>query len=210
MYGTTMAGTRNGVSILMRAVEESEMDELTTKAISSLQVMRYSNVPHLSHTVGDERAWLKRASEDQNAYYWGIEYEGELVGTTAVHKVHTMKPPTTGIVIWKKEVHGRGIASLAHRLRTMFIADFLGIRQVQSHVRAKNIASRMALEGVGYQVWGSEPQSVLVAGEYLDTLHLAWFNPFLVVPDAVPDMYRAAMEKARLAILEARQIVTYP
>jgi RimJ/RimL family protein N-acetyltransferase len=65
---------------------------------------------------------------------------------------------------------GKGIATEAIYLTTKFCFDVLGLHKVNAGLIEPNVASRRALEKVGFRQEGHFRQEVVIDGEYVDTM----------------------------------------
>ncbi|MBV9581647.1 MAG: GNAT family N-acetyltransferase [Chloroflexi bacterium] len=106
-------------------------------------------------TMKQEEEWLDRISRSDADVAWGIFVDGQHVGGTAIGQINwRSRHAITGTVIGDKSWWGRGVASESMALRTNYAFEELGLQKVVTTVVEGNIASRRALEKVGYQAVG--------------------------------------------------------
>lgn len=114
----------------------------------------------------DEVEWFERVRAEKTSLVWGIwviEDAGEgakrtrtLIGNSALTGIgqdgHTgfLRQARTGSMIFRPEYWGKGIASAAHKARTWYAFQHLGIYRIKSAVIQANGGSRKALERSGY------------------------------------------------------------
>jgi ribosomal-protein-alanine N-acetyltransferase len=126
-------------------------------------VSRYlgrSNAP----VAEDEQDWFEKTRAAKDTLVWGIwivEGEGSqatrtLIGNSSLFDIgevgHTpfFRQATSGSMIFRKEYWGRGIASAAHKARTWYAFQHIGLHRIKSAVIQANGGSRKALERSGY------------------------------------------------------------
>jgi RimJ/RimL family protein N-acetyltransferase len=167
-------------------------------------------------TSEDEQDWFDRTREDKSIYVWGILPDGEdtPVGITNIHGIFfTHNSCGSGITIYKKEWWGKGVASRSHLIRTWFAADVLNRFVISSEVRVPNIASRKALERIGYITSGIQLRDGYRDGKFFDTYVLSWLNPErinLLYPEGIKDKgkkFHCGIERAQAALNKARKMV---
>ncbi len=217
MFGVKMIIKHNGVSVLLRPFCKEDLTVLVDR-FSSMKIHLYTN-GLFAQTLENEIEWYEKNRQDQDTCHWAIvplfSNEKELpIGVTGLHGLLSRNSScTSGIVIWDPSWWGKGIASASHLGRTLFAADYLNRMKINSTVREKNVASRRALEKVGYTVWGVEPGSDFREGIWSMTNHLIWFNPrmeSIFFPEGTPQGYKSGIEKARVALITARKEVEFP
>jgi RimJ/RimL family protein N-acetyltransferase len=214
MFGVNMIVRHNGQVVCLRPFSKNDIPELV-KHFSSMEVNQYTQMLFAATEEGEEH-WYEEKRTDKDSCVWAIQPEGSdvAIGVTELGNITSrVNSSSSGIVIWDKSWWGKGVASAAHLGRTLFAADYLNRFTIRSSVRVPNIASRKALERIGYTVWGTEPLVVCRGGVWLDTLQLIWIHPDRVSvfsPDVVPEMYKAGIENAKVALNTARTEVEFP
>lgn len=213
MFGVNMHVKTKKVSVTLRPGTKEDIPGLV-KHFSSMQIHMYTK-GLFGQTLENELEWYDRVRKDENDCLWFIEPEGSdvAVGVTGLHKILSRGGGcTSGIIIWDRKWWGQGVAGATHLARTLFAADYLNKYSIRSSVREDNQASRKALESVGYTVWGTEPADGYRAGKWLNTHQLKWFHPEkyqFYFPDGLPEKFTAGVERAKLALDTARNIVEF-
>ena len=104
--------------------------------------------------------------------------DGEHVGFTGIHRIDWRNGcGTTGTVIGRSELWGRGLGSDAARVRTRYAFEVLGLRLLLSEALDGNTASIRMLERVGYVQVGRIPRRHFKRGAYRDALLFALERP---------------------------------
>lgn len=115
-------------------------------------------------TAEDELEWYDKARADHDTLTWGIwlvEGEGEaksrtLIGNSTLTDIdkdghsRLIRQATSGSMIFRPEYWGKGIASAAHKARTWYAFQHMGLHRIKSAVMQDNGGSRKALERSGY------------------------------------------------------------
>jgi RimJ/RimL family protein N-acetyltransferase len=214
MYGINMRVATEKVSLLLRPATKDDLPELV-KHFSSMQVHMYT-MGRFAQTLENEHEWYEKVRKNDDECIWLIQpVDYNLpIGVTCLHHINGWDGScSSGIIIWDPSWWGRGVASAAHLGRTLFAADYLNKYSIRSSVRVDNTASRRALERVGYTVWGTEPVDDYRAGRWIDTYQLKWFHPDkdqFYYPDGLPEKFVPGIERAKIALTKARQVVTFP
>lgn len=214
MFGMNMVIKHNGQIVRLRPITKKDIPELV-KNFSSMEINQYTQMLFGATMEGEEH-WYEEKRTDKDCCVWAIQPEKSKVaiGVTELGNITSrVNSSNSGIVIWDKNWWGKGIATATHLGRTLFAADFLNRFTIRSSVRVPNIASKKALERVGYTLWGTEPLVVCRGGVWLDTHQFIWIHPDRVnvfFPDVVPELYKAGIENAKVALDTARKEVSFP
>jgi len=214
MYGMNMVVSHNGLTIKLRPFTKEDISVLV-RYFSSMKT-HMNTMGLFGQTLENELEWYEKNRTDQDGCVWAIQPEGcdEPIGVTSLHHINSREgSSSSGIIIWRQDWWGKGVASAAHLGRTLFAADYLNRSIIRSSVRTQNPGSFKALERVGYTVWGTEPRSCLRAGKWLDTYMLAWINPervSVLYPEGLPKKYAAGIKRAAKALEIARREVIFP
>lgn len=213
MYGMRMAVRKDGFTVYLVPVKETQLSVIAEN-FSNMKVHMYTQ-QLFAQTLENEREWYNRMRTDTDHIVWGILPEGEeeIVGVTGLHKINNVAGTcTSGIVIFKTDWWGKGVASRTHLARTFFAAKYLSRNTIKSGVRTPNEASKKALERVGYTVTGIEPRTEFRNGIYIDSYTLIWINPErvdLLYPEGLPVQYKDGVERARSALVLASSCVQF-
>jgi RimJ/RimL family protein N-acetyltransferase len=211
MFGPTYKVRHGELSITMRAIRKEEA-KLVAAGISNPKVNRYLNYRH-GETPEQAEEWLKKLAEDQNGVGWGIALtkSDRLIGCTTLRYNLLNHNASSGVMIFDPKMWGQGVVSLTHLVRTAYAADSLDVATITTTVFKPNIASRRALERVGYVVTGYEYGTRVGEGQLQDILHLQWVNPAWkerVFLGEVPELFVEPLEKANKALQKARKLLT--
>lgn len=196
-------------NVLLKPFTEEQIIT-SVEAMSDHRVTRYTMRLH-SPTKEDQLKWLDSVRKSEDKYAWGVFLEETpeiLRGSTSL-KLRG-RNGHSGIIIFDQSVWGQGVASRAHIARTYFAADQLDLLKIGSRVLEPNVASRKALEKVGYVVTGKDYGNYFVDGEHISDLILNWINPKyvkLLFPKSTPLVLPPGIEKARETLVKAKEIV---
>lgn len=214
MYGIRMTVRHNGLTINLRPFSKEDVPVLA-KHFSSMKTHMFT-MGIFGQPLENELEWYEKNRKDPDGCSWAIQPEGndEPIGVTSLHDINNRENScTSGIIIWRQDWWGKGVASTAHLGRTLFAVDYLNRYTLRSSVRIANQASYRALLRVGYLVWGTEPVCILRAGKWLETHHLIWLHPErigVLFPDGLPEMYAEGLSRATSALESARREVSFP
>lgn len=139
----------------------------------------------------DEQEWFEKTRAAKDTLVWGIwliEGEGEsqtrtIIGNSALFDIdkdghsHLIRQATSGSMIFRKEYWGKGIASAAHKARTWYAFNHLGLHRIKSAVIQANGASRKALERSGYTFVFTERNEQYGDGQFHHLDCLECLNP---------------------------------
>jgi ribosomal-protein-alanine N-acetyltransferase len=99
---------------------------------------------------------------------------GEHIGFTGFHRIDLRHGcAVTGLLIGRKEMWRRGLATDAVRVRTRYAFEVLGLRLLLSEAMDGNVASLRMLERAGYRQVGRIPHRYFKRGAYRDALLFA-------------------------------------
>lgn len=206
-------GKENDVTgILLRPPARTEC-QLIANGLQSLHVCKYMAMRH-AQVLENEEEWYDEQRQNKDDVIWLIVPQGSEVpvGITGIH--HFLNPAmrgTLGIVIWDPSLWGKGIATRVHIGTTWYAAKHLGLNTLDATVREANIASRKALEFVGFMPIGFSHFDDFRMGVFQNTNHLEWYNPFredFLFPDGVPEDFSNGVLTA--AELLTKDFVTAP
>lgn len=137
-----------------------------------------------AQSLESEQAWYDKVIDDPSKIVWGLWDVTDptvhvLIGNSGLFdfRQEPMRSATSGSLIVRREYWGRGIASAAHKARTAYAFQQLNLDRVTSIVMEPNTASRRALEGSGYYVYGHERNYGFVDGQYVHAEFLECLNP---------------------------------
>lgn len=142
-------------------------------------MQRHSVTRYLSRQAApvleDEYEWFDKVRANENSLNWGIwvveASERILIGGSGLHDIgqegHAgfIRQATSGSMIFRPEYWGRGIASAAHKARTWYAFQHLGLHRIQSAVIRGNGGSSKALSRSGYTLVYTERNECFEGGE---------------------------------------------
>ena len=131
-------------------------------------------VPHVT-TVADSLAHIQETLEARASgtiFTYGIELNGEIVGTISLRNIQPDSPKEIEIGYWvSKDCAGKGIATTATQALTDFGVRVLGLASIAIRAHAQNIGSNKVAEKSGYVFEGE------IDDEVYGKLNLWRFKP---------------------------------
>jgi len=142
-------------------------------------MQRYSVTRYLGRQIApvleDETDWFDKVRKDATSIVWGIwVIDGDnrtLIGNSSLNGIgedgHSgfIRQTTSGSMIFRPEYWGKGIASAAHKARTWYAFQHLGLHRIKSAVIQGNGGSSKALGRSGYTYVYTERNETFVDGE---------------------------------------------
>jgi ribosomal-protein-alanine N-acetyltransferase len=133
-----------------------------------MEVTRFLLLRH-PPSMDMEKEWLDKMARSPDDVMWVIEYEGRLVGTTAIHMIDWKNGSgTTGTVIGDKSVWGKGLGRELMQLRARYAFTQLPLRKLKSAYLEGNDASAKAQAAAGYREVGRHRADMFVDGLWRD------------------------------------------
>jgi ribosomal-protein-alanine N-acetyltransferase len=133
-----------------------------------MEVTRFLLLRH-PPSMDMEKEWLDKMARSPDDVMWVIEYEGRLVGTTAIHMIDWKNGSgTTGTVIGDKSVWGKGLGRELMQLRARYAFTQLPLRKLKSAYLEGNDASAKAQAAAGYREVGRHRADMFVDGRWRD------------------------------------------
>jgi ribosomal-protein-alanine N-acetyltransferase len=150
--------------------------------MQKISVSRYLS-HHTAYVQEDEEAWFDKTRQDETCIVWGIwlieDEKRILIGNSALTGITTdhIRQATSGSLIFRKDLWGKGIASAAHKARTWYAFRELGLHRIMSAVLHGNGGSLKALMRSGYNLVYVERNTVFINGQLTHQDNLACLNP---------------------------------
>jgi RimJ/RimL family protein N-acetyltransferase len=183
-FGPIMRFTVGELQIELAPLTKAVMAEFINPGMNLYTVNKFL-ANHVSHTIEDEEEHYEKVRKDATSMVWGIWLiEGDkrtLIGTTALHDIFIssalIRQATSGSLIFRKEYWGKGIASAAHKARTWYGFQHMGLHRIMSAVIQGNVGSRTALARSGYTLVYVERNTEFVDGAPRHQDNLECLNP---------------------------------
>ena len=181
-FGPIMRFTVSELQIELAPLNREVMGEFINPGLQQVSVNRYLG-RHNAFVLEDEQAWYDRTREDQSSMVWGIwlieDEKRTLIGNSALTgiTVDHIRQATSGSLIFKKELWGKGIASAAHKARTWYAFHEMGLHRIMSAVLHGNGGSLKALQRSGYDLVYVERNTAFINGRLIHQDNLACLNP---------------------------------
>ena len=163
MYGPIIEGKL----VRLRPPQTEEAATIATW-FEDLEVTRFIKLRH-PPSVEAEKEFLERMARDPDAVYWGVEFEGKLVGGTSIVRIDWKNGfGTTGTVIGDKGAWGKGLARELMQLRAAYAFTQLPLRKLKSGYLEGNQASARAQKTAGYNEVGRWTGDRFIDGKWVD------------------------------------------
>lgn len=138
--------------------------------------------PEVRNTIGrapkpanlkEQEDYVEEISEDEDAAYFLIEYEGEKAGTISIHGLENdYRRGEFGISI-HPDLHGQGIGTKAVQMIVQYAFDTLNMHKVRGGYLEHNPPSKRIMEKAGMQKEGRERHYKYVDGEWKDVIWMS-------------------------------------
>lgn len=119
-----------------------------------------------------EEQYFEQAGRQDDTVSFAVEtLAGEHIGFAGLHKLDWRHGvATSGTIIGRRDLWGRGYGSDAARVRTRYAFEVLGLRLLVSEVMADNAGSLRMLHKAGYREAGRLPRRYWKRGAYRDAV----------------------------------------
>jgi RimJ/RimL family protein N-acetyltransferase len=183
-FGPIMRLKVGELQIELAPFAKEDMSAFISLGINLHSVNRYLSY-HSSHTLEDEQEWYEKIRTEKDSVRWGIwliEKTGRaLIGESSLAGIFVndgkIEQATSGSLIFRKEYWGKGIASAAHKARTWYAFQHMGLHRIMSAVIQGNEGSLKALTRSGYELVYIERNTVFVDGKARHQHNLECLNP---------------------------------
>ncbi|HMM62201.1 MAG TPA: GNAT family protein [Candidatus Saccharibacteria bacterium] len=185
-FGPIMRFKVGELQVELAPLTKEVMGEFVNPGMQQASISRYLSF-HAAYTREDEEEWFDKTRTDKSSLVWGIWVieagERKLIGNTALSEIRWahVHQATSGSLIFRKEYWGKGIASAAHKARTWYAFQHMGLHRVKSAVLQGNVGSYKALAKSGYSLVYVERNEQFIDGKlhHLDCLEcLNPLDPF--------------------------------
>lgn len=181
-FGPIMWFQVGELHIELAPISREDVGEFINPGMQQATVSRYL-AHHVAYVLEDEQEWFDRTRKDRTCIVWGIWLiEGEkrtLIGNSTLNGITTdhIRQATSGSLIFRKELWGKGIASAAHKARTWYAFHELGLHRIMSAVFHGNGGSLKALTRSGYDLVYVERNTAFIDGHLTHQDNLECLNP---------------------------------
>ena len=169
-FGPIMQFKVGELQIELAPLTKEVMGEFVQPGLQQQSITRYLGMT-TAPVLEDEHEWFEATRKAYDKLVWGIwviEKEGSrlLIGNSSLFEIqrHHIHQATSGSMIFRKEYWGRGIASAAHKARTWYAFQHMGLHRIKSAVLRGNGGSSKALSRSGYSFVYTERNEKFVDG----------------------------------------------
>ena len=154
-FGPIMRFSVGTLRIELAPLNKEVLGEFVSPGMQQFEVRKYTS-SHVAPVLEDELDWYERVRTNKDSLVWGIwvidKDTRTLIGVSSLFdiKIDHIHQATSGSMIFRKEYWGRGIASAAHKARTWYAFQHMGLHRIMSAVIQGNGGSLKALTRSGY------------------------------------------------------------
>lgn len=165
----------NGTDIYLR---ELELKDVTDRYLSWMQdtvLNQYLESRFATHTFASLEEFVCKRLESETEWMFAIcSTEGdEHIGNIKLGPVNTRHGHgEIGLIVGEASWHGKGVATEAIRLLTVFAFETLNLRKLTAGMYSANIGSRRAFEKNGFVLEGTLRKQVRVGDEFQDVYRM--------------------------------------
>ncbi len=166
MWGARLQSRR----VLLRPITESELPALLDWGADS-EVLRLAEFDYQAIAPSELKKWWEQAGTVPDAFHWGLECEGRLVGRTAIlHLDWQARMGWTATQLGEGSAWGEGIAADAFALRAECAFRQLNLHKLDSACSEESTACREALERTGYRPFARLKEQLYRDGRWFDEI----------------------------------------
>lgn len=166
MWGVTMRGQ----AVVMRPIVEAEL-RLLLGWRADPQVVRLLSSGYRAQAPSEVKQWWEQAGTASDAFHWGLEWDGRLVGHTEINHIDwTARSGWTAILIGDRSVWRHGIGTEAVALRTEYAFWKLNLHKLSSAYFAGNLGIAKALGRAGYREVARLKEQLYRDGRWFDQI----------------------------------------
>lgn len=212
-FGPIMRFTADSLDVELAPLTKEAMSEFVSiehgGGMQRHSVTRYLG-RRLAPVLEDEYDWFEKTRLSSDSIVWGIWLiEGgkrTLIGNSALTELGVndsgyIRQAVSGSMIFRPEYWGKGIGSAAHKARTWYAFQQLGLHRIKSETISGNRGSSKALSRSGYTHTHTERNSHFVDGAMHHLRHYECLNPY----DTFWNQWWHG-EEAPASALDARQL----
>ena len=165
------ADVLRGEGFVLRPFRNDDVDGLLAVA-DDARVTRWMSArfPH-PYTRADAEFWIAKTASESPTETFAIEIDDRIAGAVACEAHDGERTGVAEFGYWLTPKYwGRGIVTAASRLLVKHAFDLRGLRRLEAHVFAPNVASARVLEKCGFVKEATMRQRVTDReGDVLDT-----------------------------------------
>jgi RimJ/RimL family protein N-acetyltransferase len=182
-FGPIMQFTaKNNLQVELAPIAKEDMGAFVSPGMQQASVSRYLS-RWAAPVLEDEHEWYEKVRTQDNSAVWGIwvieNGTRKLIGSSGLESIERLPihQATSGSLIFDTSYWGKGIASSAHKARTWYGFQHMGLVRIKSAVIHGNVGSRTALERSGYIHHSVERNVEFIDGQLHHMDNLECLNP---------------------------------
>lgn len=166
-------------NIYLRKVVLEDATETYRKWINDPEVVRYTESRFSTVTLGDIKNYIEKELKKADCVFMAIvlKEKNKHIGNIKVFNIDKIhKHATLSLIIGEKSYWGRGIATKAIKLMTLYAFNALNLHKLYAGAYVDNIGSIKAFKKSGYQEEGILKKHCFFEGKYTDVVSLGIIN----------------------------------
>ena len=181
-FGPKMRFTVGELQIELAPPTKEAMVQYVSPGFQQATVSRFLSM-RFAPVLEDEHDWFEKTRANKASLVWGIWLingdDRQLIGNSALNGItrRHIHQAESGSAIVRKDLWGKGIASAAHKARTWYAFQHMGLHRIKSGVLDGNEGSLKALTRSGYTVVYVERNEDFVDGSLRHLTALECLNP---------------------------------
>lgn len=157
-------------AVVMRPIVEAEISLLVAWSADP-EVLRFVGTGYHAMAPAEVKKWWEEAGTDQSAFHWGLEWEGRLVGRTAIEHIDWQdRLGWTETVVGDKSAWGQGIATQAVGMRSDYAFRQLYLHKLDSFYADGNPGGAEVQRRAGYHKVARLREQLYRDGRWFDEI----------------------------------------
>ena len=168
----------NGNLVYLRPLVLEDVTEDYVAWMNNYEIVKYTESRFFVHTRKSIEEFVQN-SNNTNTFTFAIiaKEENVHIGNIKLGNVNWIhRHGDIGLIIGRKEYHGRGIATEAINLLTDYAFKHLNLHKVWCGIYEPNIGSLRAFQKAQYEIYAKAPSHCFFEGKYVDCFYLHRMN----------------------------------
>jgi len=168
----------DGKQIILRPLVVTDVTDEYVVWMNDYDIVKYTESRFVTHTKESIGEFIKTANnETTHTFAIRMKDTGKHIGNIKLGGINTHhRYADVGLIIGRKEYHGRGIATECIRLVTEYAFKQLRLHMVLCGIYALNIGSIRAFQKAEWVIYATVPKIRFFEGEYIDSYLLHKIN----------------------------------
>ena len=162
-----------GERIFLKCLTEEDASSEYVSWMNDSEITQFLESKGRKFTLQDIKDYIKKMESSLDNYLFGIFLKdtGQHIGNIKIGGINSIhKFAEMGLIIGKKELHGKGYGTEAIKLATKYAFEKLGLNKLVAGMYENNIGSYKAFIKAGYREVGRLRKHRLYKGRYVDEI----------------------------------------